>query len=282
MTDREENNSRPRSENQRIGKELYNQDRNRNQYRAGDRDSSQREWDSGNYFHTGPSERGAQDRDNNRNYNRGGSSNSSYNQGQNAHLNDHYGSRENSAYRNERNYINHGDNNSSDNNRYRGNVGGSASGNRNGMPTYGGDKYREHPGGESRYKEDDYRYGSGSHNWYKEGRYNPDNDRNDRNNREDSGFFGRIKNTWNDIMHSDDPDYRSNSSNNERQSDRISSRERHGSEQYRDRDRGSRYDNGYDRSRDRGFEGGPRWSDEVDSGEDNYYNDTDRNQRYRR
>lgn len=279
MNNREENRGRPGAENQRIGKELYNKDKNREQQRYGYRGESEQKWDEGNYFHTGPSPRGAQDRDQYEGNRRGGSSNSSYNQGQNAHLNDHYGSRSNSTYRNERSYINHGDNRQSDYQGQYGNAGGSASGGYNEPSEYRENKWRESPQGASRYKEDDYRYGSGSHNWYREGRYTPDEDRNDR---DDRGFFervgGGIKNTWNDIMHSDDPDYQSNTPDRERQSERISSHKRYGSEQYRERP----YDNGYDRSRDRGYEGGPRWADEVDSGDDDYYNDTNRNQRYRR
>lgn len=281
MIDREENNGRSRGENQRIGKELYNQDKNYNQQRYGYRGQHQQDWDEGNYFHTGPNKRGAQDRDrNDRDYQRGGASHSSYNQGQNAHLNDHYGSRSNSSYRNERSYINHGDSNRGGNyQQQQGSTGASIPGNYNESEKYRDEKWREHPGGGSRYKEDDYRYGSGSHNWYREGRYTPDEVRRER---DDRGFFERmgsgIKDTWNDIMHSDDPDYHSEHTTRQRQSERISSRQRYGSEPYRD----GQYGNGYDRTRDRGFEGGPRWADETDSGEDNYYNDINRNQRYRR
>lgn len=278
MTNREENKGRLQGENQRIGKDLYNQDNRYNQPRSGRREPSQKEWGEGNYFHTGPSSRGAQDRDRtNRDYSRGSSS--SYNQGQNAHLNDHYGSRSNSTYRNERDFLNHGDSRSSGNYQQQNSRSGSAPGNYNEPPKYGEETWREHPGSRSRYKDDDYRYGSGSHNWYTENRYTHDESRDPQDNR---GFFERmgsgIKNTWNDIMHSDDPDYVSNTPDRPRQSERISSRERHGSEQFRDR----HYDNGYNRSHDKGYEGGPRWADETDSGDDDYYNDRDRNQRYRR
>lgn len=281
MKDRREDQGSSRGNNQRIGKELYNQDKEHNQQQSGYRKPAQKEWGEDNYFHTGPSSHGAQDRDqHNSDYRRGGSSNSSYNQGQNAQSNDHYGSRPNSTYRNERNFLNHGDSHSTGNYQQRSsNSGGSAPGNHNPNPEYRNDKWREHPSSESRYKEDDYRYGSGSHNWYREGRYTHDEDRNAQ---DDRGFLERmgsgIKNTWNDIMHSDDPDYSSNTPDRQRQSERISSRERHGSEQYRDRQN----DNGYDRSRDKGYEGGPHWADETDSGEDKYYKNTDRNQRYRR
>ena len=282
MTNREDR-SRPQAENQRIGKELYNQDKRHNEQYSERREPSQKKWSEDNYFHTGPSSHGAQDHDHyDDRYHRGGSSHSSYNQGQNAPLSDHYGSRANSTYRNERNFINHGDSRSSNN--YQKGDGSYLSnpGNYNEPPKYRDEMWREHPGGRSRYKEDDYRYGSGSHNWYREGRYTHDENPNEHDNR---GFFERmgsgIKNTWNDIMHSDDPEYRSSSSGRQRQSERISSRERHGSEPYRNRQFDNGY-NGYDRSRDRGYEGGPRWADESDSGDDSYYNDTNRNQRYRR
>jgi hypothetical protein len=70
-------------------------------------------------------------------------------------------------------------------------------------------------------------------------------------------------------MHADDPDYQDKHYRYqapEKGSDRV----RMGSEPYRDR----RYD--------RGYEGGPRWADETDSGRDDYYDETDRSQRYRR
>lgn len=282
MNNRDDNSARRDGNNQEIGKKLYEQDKNQGQQKYGYRGSGIRdqEWGEDTYFHTGPSKRGAQDREQlSRNYQAGGNRNTSYNQGQHVNLSDHYGSRANSSYRNERNYLNHGDSYNAGNYQQQGNIGGSAPGNYNEPKKFRDEMWREHPGGPSRFKEDDYRYGSGSHNWYRESRYSPDEDRNAQDQR---GFFERmgsgIRDTWNDIMHADDPGYQRNHPDTQRQSERISSRERHGSEQYRDRG----YDNSYDRSRDRGFEGGPRWADETDSGEDNYYNDTDRNQRYRR
>ncbi|MCC9168780.1 hypothetical protein [Pontibacter harenae] len=271
--------------NQQIGRDLYNKDKEmRQQSRDNNRDENARSWDEGNHFHTGPNERGAQDRDRN-SYTKGGSSNSAYNQGQNAHLDDHYGSTQNSHYRNERDYINHGDRHTTDSHRQQGNAGGQQPGNFN-EPVNPNDRpHREGPGSRSRYKETDYRYGSGSHNWYRENRYTPDEDRRAQN--DDRGFFDRmgdgIRDTWNDIAHSDDPDYRSKSGsygNDRDRQDHVSSRQRYGSEPFRDNKRG--FDNGYNRSEDRGYEGGPRWADESDSGEDKNYNNTDRNQRYRR
>ncbi|QCR23740.1 hypothetical protein [Pontibacter sp. SGAir0037] len=278
MMEREENRGRPGAKNQQIGKELYNQDRRNNedngqgQSRYGYRGNpSQRDWDEGNFFHTGPSNRGAQDqrhpRDYDREHYRGGSSNSSYQQGQNAHLNDHYGSRSDSPYRNERSYLNHGDRGHNQNQYMHGNAGGSQPGNYNELPSSPDKLHREGPGTRSRYKESDYRYGSGSHNWYRENRYSPDEE---RESRDDRGFFDKVRDGWNDIMHSDDPDYQPRNRGNERQAEELSSRKRYGGEQYRDRN----YNNGY--------EGGPRWADETDSGDDDYYNNSDRNQRYRR
>ncbi len=284
MTDREENHGRPGDDNQRIGKELYNQDKRRQQERNSYRGPENKSWDEGNNFHTGPSPRGAQDRYQEHESNRGGAGNSSYNQGQNAHLNDHYGSRQNSAYRNDDNQINYGDrrdqgarrnqSNRSDERdpskrEVKGNAGGSQPGNYNELPESPDKLHREGPGTRSRYKESDYRYGSGSHNWYTEGRYTPDED---RNSRDDRGFFDRVRDGWNDIMHSDDPDYqqRGDQGNDRRRAEELSSRKRYGGEHFRDR----HYDNGY--------EGGPRWADETDSGKDNQYRNEDRDQRYRR
>lgn len=251
--------------NQDIGKDLYNKDKKQGNERYGYRGPANRDWDEGNFFHTGPSNRGAQDHRQDNNY-RGGSSNSSYHQGQNAHLNDHYGSRSNSTYRNEQSYLNHGDNRNQGS-PFRGNAGGSQPGNYNELPESPDKLHREGPGTRSRYKESDYRYGSGSHNWYREGRYSPDEERESQENR---GFFDRVRDGWNNIMHSDDPDYTPRGRQDERRAEELSSRKRYGGEQYRDRN----YDNGY--------EGGPRWADETDSGDDDYYNNTDRNQRYRR
>ncbi|WP_347157320.1 hypothetical protein [Pontibacter chitinilyticus] len=251
-------------ENQRIGRELYNKDQEKQQtnQRYGYRGDQNREWDAGNYFHTGPSNRGAQD---DRNYTRGGASNTSYNQGQNAHLDDHYGST-NSPYRNEQRFINHGNHDDYNNNynRQGGFVSGERPGNYNDINNdTRNDVWRDGPGTRSRYKEDDYRYGSGSHNWYREGRYTPDQEHTSHDKR---GFFERVKDGWNDIMHSDDPNYTSHDHTQHNRFDR----ERRGSEVFRDR------------HFDRGYENGPRWADRSDSGNDDRYNDTDRNQRYRR
>ncbi|MFT2007158.1 hypothetical protein ACMA1I_00650 [Pontibacter sp. 13R65] len=255
--------------NQRLGRELYRKDQERNQNRNTPRSAGYQEWGEDSYFHTGPSKRGAQDRDHNSYNNAYTGSDRPYKEGQNT--NDHYGSRQSSAYRNERSYLNHGDRNTNSQNRYTGGGAGSQPGNYNEPLSQKDNLHREGPGSRSRYKEDDYRYGSGSHNWYRENRYTPDEDRDQHD--DGRGFFQRmgegIRDTWNDIMHSDDPDYQNRSQGYdapERGSDRV----RMGSEPYRDR----RYD--------RGYEGGPRWADETDSGRDDYYNDSDRSQRYRR
>ncbi|GHA66795.1 hypothetical protein [Pontibacter akesuensis] len=265
------------SENHDIGRSLYQKDQQHNRNsnsRGGYANDHDRRWSEGNFFHTGPSPRGAQDRDND-NYNRGGASNSSYNQGQNAHLSDHYGSRSDSAYRNERAYINHGDRGNSQyqhdqsHSMRRPHTPGGALERKN--SEYENEPWREGPFTGSRYKEDDSRYGSGSHNWYRENRYTHDDDDDNRRygNRQqhdERGFMDRVKDTWNDIWHSDDRDYHSRNRNASYNNDSN----RRDYESYRNR------------NFDRGLEGGPRWADESDSGHDNQYDNINRNQRYRR
>ncbi|HEY4649811.1 MAG TPA: hypothetical protein VIG72_00280 [Pontibacter sp.] len=253
-------------ENHRIGRELHGRDKEIQQ-RYGYRPQKDRKWDEGNYFHTGPSRSGAQDRGS-RNNAAGPAQHGTYHRGEGAHLNDHYGSRPNSAYRNERSYLDYGDTYSARTYNPQQNTGGSQPGNYNEPPSRPYELWNDVPGGRSRYKESDYRYGSGSHNWYREGRYSPDEA--PATPRDDRGFFDKVRDTWNDIMHADDPDYQARHSSRTTPEDRISSRERYGSEPYRNR------------NFDRGYEGGPRWADETDSGKDNYYDDTDKTQRYRR
>jgi hypothetical protein len=271
MENREENYGRPGDENQRIGRELYKKDQEQEQQPkryGGYRGHSEKDWDEGNHFHTGPSPRGAQDKGRREDYRLGGSSYSSYSRGQADQQQGHYGSQPGSPYRNESNYLNHGDRGYGSSQTYsgQGRRSGSLPGNYNEPPTSQDSLWREGPETRSRYKETDYRYGSGSHNWYREGRYSPDvtPESNDKR-----GFFQKVRDTWDDIMHSDDPDYQ-NKMNFETQSDRISSRKRYGSEPYRDR------------NFDQGYEGGPRWADESDSGRDDRNDNTDRNQHYRR
>ncbi|GAA4434445.1 hypothetical protein GCM10023188_25400 [Pontibacter saemangeumensis] len=270
-------------ENHEIGRELYNKDRQQHQssgQRYGYRGDNDRKWDEGNFFHTGPNPRGAQDRERpNRNesdYRRGGSSHSSYNQGRNAHLSDHYGSRSDSTYRNERSFIDHGNHGSGHyqqderhSMRRPQTPGGPLESSHDDVSRHHSDPWRDSPGGESRYKDTDFRYGSGSHNWYRENRYTPDDDNDRRNNRQhdDRGIVDRVKDTWNDIWHSDEKDYqpRNRYQSNE---DRLDTHRRYGSNAYRDR------------NFDRGYEGGPRWADESDKGHDD--NDRDRSGRYRR
>ena len=272
-----------KGENHEIGRELYNRDKQNNQsdseHRGGDHN---RKWNEGNFFHTGPNPRGAQDRErynsSDNGYRRGGSSNSSYNQGQNAHLNDHYGSSSESTYRNDRSYIDHGDRGS---NNYRYDErhsmrrphtpGGSLQGNHDDVNSYQNDPWRDGPGSGSRYKEDDYRYGSGSHNWYRENRYTPDNGDDRRNDRQhdDRGFVNRVKDTWNEIWHSDDDDYQPRD-RHQSNADRLDTHRRYDSSAYRDR------------NFDKGYEGGPRWADESDNGNDSYDNNRNRSDRYRR
>ncbi|WP_276498718.1 hypothetical protein [Pontibacter litorisediminis] len=273
MANKPENLNASEGENHEIGRDLYRRDQEqqgqqpqRYGYR-GSKNSSQ--WGEGNFFHTGPNPRGAQD-SNERKYgeNYQHDRNSTYAQGRNAHLSDHYGSREGSAYRHEDQYLNYGDHGGQYMQRPQ-TPGGSLQGNYSDMNERHTDPWREGPGSRSRYKEDDYRYGSGSHNWYREGRYTPDSEETAPYPRDHRSFMERMKDTWSDIWHSDDPNYHPREQHRS-QADRISSRQRYGSEPYRDR------------NFDRGYEGGPRWADETDSGRDNYYNDTDRDQRYRR
>ncbi|MBF9251721.1 hypothetical protein I2I11_00280 [Pontibacter sp. 172403-2] len=269
MTDNPEENGNIGGENQRIGRELYQKDKEQSQssQRYGYRGDNNRKWDAGNFFHTGPSSHGAQDAPERRygnNYSRENQQRPTYERSRNQ--NEHYGNRPDSPYRNEQSMINHGNrtgHGSSYN--YQGSFDDrSRPGNYSDMNNYNNDTAgREGPGTRSRYKEDDYRYGSGSHNWYREGRYTPDRPDHQHDQR---GFFQRVKDGWNDIMHSDEPGYTPHS---HARHDRFD-RERRGSEVFRDR------------NYNKGYENGPRWADETDSGNDNYYNDTDRNQRYRR
>lgn len=267
MEHREENYGRPGDDNQRIGRDLYRQDQQKHHTsRYGYRGPQGKKWDEGNFFHTGPNPRGAQDRDHQQGsgQNRGAGA---HRTGEGAHPNDHYGSRSDSPYRNESRYLNHGSRGQD----YAGRQPyqrSSQPGNYNEPPTSQDSLRREGLDDRSRYKESDYRYGSGSHNWYTEGRYSrhvgPEIDENDKR-----GFFERVRDTWNDIMHADDPDYRPHYES-VRRAEQLSSRHRYGSEELRGR------------HFNRGYEGGPRWADETGSGRDNYYDDEDRNQRYRR
>jgi len=264
MTNTAGNYSGHEEENHRIGRELHQQDQHQ-QKRYGYRGHDPRQWGEGNFFHTGPSPRGAQDKPEQKygeNYRH--DRNQTYAQGRNAHLADHYGSRSDSAYRRESDYLDHGEHAPHSMHRPR-QAGEPLEGNTYDMNEYRTDPWREGPGSGSRYKDADFRYGSGSHNWYREGRYTPDEEHSDDN----RGFFQRMKDTWNDIMHSDDPDY---SSQNRPHTGHkpLDFSQRHGSEAYRNRSFNS------------GYEGGPRWADEVDSGRDDYYDDRDRTQRFRR
>lgn len=263
MADNPGTNGNIGGENQRIGRELYEKDKEESQPQqryGGYRGDNNRKWDAGNYFHTGPSSRGAQNgpgRQNNQNFE---NNHPTYERARNADLNTHYGSRPDSPYRNEQAIINHGD---GDYNRQQGFVSnGSRPGNYTDNSNYQNEVWHESPG--SRYEDDDYRYGSGSHNWYREGRYAPDNTEHQRDQR---GFFQRVKDGWNDIIHSDDPAYTPN----------------HPDSDQNRRDRAQRSPEAFrDRRYNKGYENGPRWADPTDTGNDSYYNDTDRTQRYRR
>ncbi|PRY09861.1 hypothetical protein CLV24_11766 [Pontibacter ummariensis] len=270
------------TDNHRIGRELYNRDQDQKHRQDNDQERDRRygnhntsEWDSGNFFHTGPNPRGAQDRERD-SYRRGGVRNSTYNQGQNAHLNDHYGSRPDSPYRNERAYLNHGDRaqqyNQNDEHYMRRpqQPGGALQGNRNEVNDYQNDQWREGPDSRSRYKEDDYRYGSGSHNWYREDRpYYESNESRRRREQDHRGFFQKLGDTWHDIWHSDDRNFQPRDRDRS-PSEQTSSRERHGYEAYRNRNYNKAYENG------------PKWADPSDTQRDNESRDINRDQRYRR
>ena len=226
--------------NQQLGRELYERDKQQQQQpyhqdRYARRGDDQSTWGEGNYFHTGPSPRGAQDRPE---HHRAGS-HPAYPTSQGARL----GNRYDSPYRNENAYLNYGSRPFSGQGYYH-------------EPPAQDNPWQEGPDTRTRYKETDYRYGSGTHNWYQEGRYSPDEPRHVQPT-SDRGFFQRLRHTWDDIMHSDDPEWQERDQRNRAQYVRqhpMSERDRHGSEPYRDR------------NFNRGYEGGPRWADETDSG----------------
>ena len=260
----------PDSENIRIGKKLHDdydrnaQDRygNRQPNQAGNRRNErhdqrleQRDWDEGNFFHTGPNPRGsrkfqAEERERHRTTNQYDEPFSNHYRNQDRQLksmNDHYGSRPDSVYRRPNN-LNYGDQRQGQQDQ------------KNYVPFGSGyeahrrptgldhNAHTEGPGTGSRYKEDDYRYGSGNHNFYKEGRYQrgggigggfDDN----------KGFFERvgdgIRDAWGSITNDD----RDNVNN--------------GDSRYYRKDNDSR-----GRNYDRGYESGPRWADESENRSD--------------
>ncbi|MDX5443237.1 MAG: hypothetical protein LPJ89_05565, partial [Hymenobacteraceae bacterium] len=138
-------------ENQRIGRELYNRDvahGNRYQQHRNTGSHTDRKWDEGNYFHTGPNPRGAQNRPHHTQQ-----PPSSYSQ-QYSH---HYGSDPHSVYR-DPSAINYGDRMGST--RHVGwSARGTQPGQRHDYPSINENPNYEGPGTRSRYKEDDYRYG---------------------------------------------------------------------------------------------------------------------------
>ncbi len=242
--------------NQRLGRELHERDQQHQGRYSGYRGQpSTRKWDEGNYFHTGPSPRGAQDQ---RPQDRGYRPGSTHYTGEGSHPGQHYGNRSDSPYRSESSYLNHG-NRSQQVPPYQGSYTGSSKpGNYNEPPAYPDKIHREGPGTRSRYKEDDYRYGSGSHNWYQEGRFTPNHTYHDPE--DHRSYFQRIgdtiRDTWNDIMHSDDPEYlrsHPHSGNRYNREEDMRNRERYGADQYRNR------------NFDRGYERGPHWADDSDT-----------------
>ncbi len=242
MADNSENNDNRGRDNQRIGRELYQQNKAQQRHNQ--------DWNAGNQFHTGPSSHGAQDRpEQTRGNDFTQNRNTAYNQGNNPYRNqpDSSYSYEQSSWANPRNRP---DNDYDNRNRYARD--GAQPGNYNDENAEQNDRWRESPDSRTRYKDDDYRYGSGSHNWYREGRYSPDHANSQQDPR---GFFQRVKDGWNDIMQSDNPDYVSRSPN--REPDRFD-RERRGSEVFRDQ------------NPNKGNRSGSRWTNESNS-ENDYY-----------
>ncbi|WP_207434220.1 hypothetical protein [Sabulibacter ruber] len=139
------------------------------------------------------------------------------------------------------------------------------------LPRPDSNPYNEYPGSRSRYKDDDYRYGSGNHTWYDEHRYTGnDGRRADRDRGDVIGDMGEgLREAWHDIKHGVQNMF--NRSGNQHDNDRD----------HRWNDQDNRRNNHEYRSRDdRGYERGPRWSDETDSGDDSFPYNRDNNPRY--
>jgi len=146
------------------------------------------------------------------------------------------------------------------------------------LPKPNENPYNEYPGSRSRYKDDDYRYGSGNHSWYQERRYTDDNGRRvDRDKGDVLNDMGDgIREAWHDIKHGAQNLWNRNSDNN-RDGDRDRNRQYRLDNDYRG---GNRNDYEYRSRRDQGFESGPRWSDESDTGDDSFFYSRSRNTRY--
>lgn len=227
------------------------QDRkDRNDSREGTKD-----WDEGNFFHTGPNPRGSRKFEEEQKHrptlqNEEYFSNHYRNQDRQlksmGDQHGHYGARPESVYRRNDN-LNYGDHRQD---RNRGQKQASpGSGYEPNRHPIGLDHnpHTEGPLTGSRYKEDDYRYGSGNHNFYKEGRYQrgggigggfEDN----------KGFFERVGDGIRDAWDSVTNDDRDNVNPSQNRSNRNNANQR------------GNYD--------RGYESGPRRADESDTGRD--------------
>ncbi|CAN5913148.1 hypothetical protein BH24BAC1_BH24BAC1_03140 [soil metagenome] len=232
-----------------------NDSQSQNRSNREDRREDRKDWDEGNFFHTGPSPKGS------RKFEEEQKNRPSYQQEEyfsNHHRNQdrqqrslgdqhgHYGARPDSVYRRQ-DSLNYGDNQQGQN-RGRNYVAAGSGYEPNRHPVgLDHNPHTEGPFTGSRYKEDDYRYGSGNHNFYKEGRYQrgggigggfEDN----------KGFFERVGDGIRDAWDSVTNDDRDNVSDADR---------RH----HRD-DRNQRRNSG------KGYESGSRRADESDTGRD--------------
>jgi hypothetical protein len=133
--------------------------------------------------------------------------------------------------------------------------------------------YNDYPGGRSRYKDDDYRYGSGHHTWYQEQRYTADDGRvMDRDKGSIINDMGEgLREAWHDVSHGVTNLWNRNTPDRHHP-------EQHRSEHHRTEDNRHKYE--YRSAHDRGFERGPRWSDETDNGDDSFFYGSGNSPRY--
>jgi hypothetical protein len=237
----------------------YGHRRSEPQYRNRDDRHDSREgtkdWDEGNFFHTGPSPRGSRQYEEDQRHHTTNQkeeyfSNHYRNQDRQLRsMNDqhgHYGARPDSVYRRKDN-LNYGDHRED---QLRGQKQASpGSGYEPNRRPVGLDHnpHTEGPLTGSRYKEDDYRYGSGNHNFYREGRYQRGGGIG-QGFEDNKGFFERVGDGIRDAWESVTNDDRDNVEGGNRRYPRD------GGDQRRDYSRG--------------YESGPKWADESDTGRD--------------
>ncbi|MFB9863458.1 hypothetical protein [Rufibacter immobilis] len=135
------------------------------------------------------------------------------------------------------------------------------------LPRPDSNPYNDWPGGRSRYKDDDYRYGSGNHTWYDEHRYTANDGRSaDRDRGGILGDMGEgLREAWHDMRQGVQGMFNRNQQGNNQ--DNRQDNQRNSYSEYRS-------------SNDRGYERGPRWSDETDSGDDADRFNHNNNRRY--